>query len=232
MLELAKAFIEHALWPLCVFVLALVFRKPLVGLLGRIETFKGWGAELSTSSAAKQLDKPLTPAGDDLLAKPAEAQALLPIGDALEEQRNAVKNYGGEYPTLRLWMDNIKAHLASLHFDLASQETSELLIRHLAVAQQLAKAEAVYRLIFGSQIAAMHKLNQTGPHPESVIRPYYERARNRSPRFYNDYSFESWMDFLTGNQLVAYEKGQYGISLLGRDFLGWLDATGAPRKPH
>jgi len=67
---------------------------------------------------------------------------------------------------------------------------------------------------------------------ESVIQPFYKRARNRSPRFYNDYPFESWMGFLTGNNVVVYENGRYAITLLGRDFLGWLEATGAPRKAH
>ena len=232
MLELAKAFIEHALWPLCSFTLMLVFRKPLIALLSRIETFKGWGAELSTSSAATQLEVPRTPAGDDLLAKFAKPQALLPLGDGLEEQRNVVKNYGGDHQTLLRWMSNIKTHLASLNFSLDSQETSEVLIRHLAVAQQVARAETIYRLIFGSQILTLRKLNQTGPHPESVICPYYERARNKSRRFYSDYPFESWLAFLTRNQLVVYEIEQYAITLYGRDFLEWLDATGAARKTH
>ncbi len=232
-------------WPIAALVLGLIFRTPITALINRIDLFKGPGIELSSPIIAKastQLNAGETPKSGELLATSEAPQQLtfpgevdpqqhLTFPDEVEREREQVKAYGGNEEVLILQMQSIENHLSRLHFSLDSQETSRVLVRQLAVIQLLYKAERAYRLLFGSQIVFMRYLNETGRQPESIARSFYERAQVENPNFYSDYPFESWIGFLTLQQsLIAVEDDMYGISLWGREFLGWMATTGVPSK--
>ena len=232
MQDILKILIERVLsWPIAALILCLVFRKSLTSLIDRVDLFKGPGIEVSTPliSATKQLDSEALPKTSDLTL-PVPEQQPLGLPDNIEEQRRAALTYGGEEEVLLLQMRAIQENLEYLRFPLGSEETARVLIRHLAASQLLYKAEVLYRLIFGSQIALMRELNESGAQAESFVRVFYDRAKAESPMFYSDYTFENWINFLLTQQAVAFESNRYGISKFGHQFLGWLVANSVPAK--
>ena len=62
-------------WPLCVFVLALLFRKQLAGVLGQLEHLKYKGLE---ARFRKQMDRIELKVRDAGLSGPAESETLIP----------------------------------------------------------------------------------------------------------------------------------------------------------
>jgi hypothetical protein len=236
-MEILRTLIERLLsWPVAVLVLALYFRKPLTALLNRIDLFKGPGIEVSApiGSASKQKIEAEKVPDEDQLAIGVPTQHELPLPEGLQERQHAVRTYGGDDHILLLQMTLIKEQLAELRLALDSEETAQILIRHLAATQLLYKAERVYRLIFGSQIAALRFLNENGQQPAESLRPMFERARSRSPKFYGEYPFEEWIGFLVGQHTVTPLNGsnRYDISVFGVEFLRWMTTTSVPRKMH
>jgi hypothetical protein len=236
--SLWQTIIERLLgWPVAVSLLGLILRRPLGQLLDRIEVFKvkgvGVEGEVSTSGKANQQLEATNRASekDPLLLRPGSQQ--LELSDPKNvAKRESAKHWGGEAPLLLEQIQTLKDDLAALRFPLNTPETTEVLIRHLAVTQLLHRGEVLYRVIFGSQLAAMHKLNVKGPLTEAEIRPLYEKARNRYPRFYADYTFEQWMGFLLRQNGVVRENDQYMITLYGREFLSFVTGQGLPKKIH
>jgi hypothetical protein len=222
-IELWKAVIERLLsWPVAVVLLALVFKQPLTKLLRRIRFIhvKGGGVEVSASSnAAKQLEAEDSSKRDPLSLRTGR-QLELPLPEDIARRQEAVRTYGGDNPLLLEQIQNIKNDLETLHYPIESEATAEVLIRHLAATQLLQRAEFLYRVIFGSQLSAIRTLNETGPHPENIVRRFYDAARNRAPRFYGDYTFEQWVGFLLHQNVVVFENERYAITRYGREFLG------------
>ncbi len=123
---------------------------------------------------------------------------------------------------------DIRAHLARMHFELDTTETTEILIRNLAVAQAIGAAERTYRLIFGSQLSLLRALNVGPPQTDSEMRSFYERAKRKNPKFYGSYSYEEWRGFLLNQTLIAHveDRDAYRISGRGRDLLEWITGQG------
>ena len=98
----------------------------------------------------------------------------------------------------------------------------------MAVVQAVAAAEKAYRLIFGSQLLLLRALNVGGPKTDSDIRPFYERAKKKNPKFYGAYPYEDWRDFLLDQMLIVHDENLdvYGINRNGRGFLGWITNQG------
>ena len=60
---------------------------------------------------------------------------------------------------------------------------------------------------------------------------FYENAKERNPRFYENYPYEQYLDFLKAYDLILFEKdGRIGITILGRDFLKYIIETGLPME--
>jgi len=221
-------------WPAYLFVLALVFKKPLSEFLQRLSTLnlKGGGLEISASdNATKQLAVE-NPAKSDPLAAPQTEQIALELPEAIENRQQLVRSYGGETPIVLEQINSIKTDLATLHFPLNSEETANILVRHLAVTQLIQRAEFLYRAIYGSQIALLRALNESGPQLQAFAHKFYNSARNRSPRFYVDYSFEQWVGFLINQRVVIMENETYALTAYGREFLGFITSQGLPGKTH
>ena len=233
MIDIWKALIEHVLsWPVAAVFLGLMFRKSAGVFLRRIHKLKVKAPGLEFEGEARQQLEAENVPRKDLLTTPPDTQLQLPLDANIVERRRAVETFGGDDPILVENIRSIKETLTVLRYPLADEATAELLIRHLAVTQLLQRVETLYRLIYGSQLDAMHVMNQQGPQPEIAIQPFYERARKRSPRFYADYSFDQWIGFLQQHQLVVLTGERYGITVLGREFLGVLVGQGFPRKTH
>jgi hypothetical protein len=236
MIPLWQTIVERLLsWPVVIFVLAFIFRKPIANFLETIVIFKfkGGGVEGEVSRRAdQQIEAAARTPQDPLATSPIGQQLVLPLPEDIVKRRALVTQFGGNEPLILKEIEGLKADLQQLNFPLESPETAEVLIRHLAVTQLLQRAEILYRLIFGSQMAAMEKMNFYGPQEPGQITPFFEKARNRSPRFYADTNFELWIGFLINQRVVVHENGRYEITIYGHEFLKFVTIFGLPRKAH
>ena len=236
MIALWQTLIERFLsWPVVIFCLALIFKNPVTQFIESIDLlkWKAGGGEVEFSRKANQQSEAAERTPKDPLAlSSGEQQLRLPLAEDIAQRRETVKGFGGNNAAVLIQIDALKADFDKLHFQLNEPETTEILIRHLAVTQLYQRAEFLYRLIFGSQMAAMEKMNWSGPLEVSEVMPFFERARKRSPRFYGDTSFERWVGFLVTQGVVGFSDGRYGISIFGREFLNFVVEQGLPRKAH
>lgn len=234
MIELIKVLVERLLgWPVAVLVLCLIFRKPLKSFLERIVLLKAPGVEVSAPTRAEQqLLEAKNSSTVDQLAQPVAAQGSLPIPEGLAERAIAVRNFGGQDRMVLEQIEVIRGELQELQFPLESADTTEVLIRHLAVTQLLVRLERTYRFIFGSQIELLQLANHSGPQEEETARLIFERAKSAAPEFYSGYTFEQWIDFLRKQSLIVAEDPQIAITVYGTQFLSWLVETQSPLKAH
>lgn len=109
----------------------------------------------------------------------------------------------------------------------------EFLIKWLLSINTERQHETRYRLIFGSQISALEYLNTMISLQVSQLHSYYEIARASLAQNNFPLTFEAWLNFLVGSELVTAENGVVTITPQGRDFLTYLAKNGIPKnKPH
>jgi hypothetical protein len=107
-------------------------------------------------------------------------------------------------------------------------ETVELLIHHLALTQATARAEFVYRTIFGSQIALLKSMNVHGGRaPRIALEAIYDVAKANFPDLYSKYSLKSWIEFLVAQELISTaDHEDFAHTTDGKEFLKWLTDNG------
>lgn len=242
MVEIWKTIIERAVsWPVAVLILCLIFQEPLRALIARISSIKGPGFDFSAPPANAQLiEKTVEPPealkGELALLPPVDAQTPTPTAsvthDSLAARKEAVINFGKSFAIVNEDVLTIEGTLAALDMPLDSEDTAHVLVRHLATTQLMLRCERTHRLIFGSQIAALHMLNQQGPQPESAIKPFFETARNNEPQFYGSYTFDKWIDFLVKEITIRRDDDLYGITVYGRNYLEYIGFYAPYPKAH
>jgi predicted transcriptional regulator len=59
-----------------------------------------------------------------------------------------------------------------------------------------------------------------------MLRPFYQEASKIYPEAFTNYTFDQYLNYLVSANQVILKGGKYFITTLGRDFLGYLVATG------
>lgn len=122
---------------------------------------------------------------------------------------------------------------ASIRNDLAvidPDKQQDLLIRHLAVARLGRSFEQTYRIIFGSQIAALKALEATssGTTSRKEAEDYFEGVKARFPDFYEKSTFDEWVRYPIVVGLIEEIADQIKLTAMGRDFIRYIDDTKLP----
>ena len=240
-----QSVMEHVLgWPVAALFLGLLFRKPLTELVGRINNIKAPGIEVAAPPAIAQIDAkvPISPPAAlkgeiaPISTEPAIVpSAMTPLSpEILDEKRAAVRSFGHGLPMVDESVQSIKTELVGLDLPLASEDTAEILVRHLATTQLMVRCERTHRAIFGSQIVALHLMNNGGPQPDRALMSLFENARAQEPRFYGSYTFENWIGFLIGEAAVLKTDNSElsAITVYGRTYLEYIGAFATFPKPH
>jgi len=219
--------------------LGLLFREPLTSLVARINNIKTPGFELAAPHASAQLTEktpePPEALRGEIVSVPAKAAVTSTVaitGDALAARREAVRNLGKGFALIDEDVETIKGQLVTMDMPLDSEDTAQILVRHLATTQLMLRCERTHRLIFGSQIAALHLMNMQGPQPESAIKLICEGARTKETQFYGSYNFENWIRFLIDELTVRCDDSLYAITVYGRSYLEYIGVFSPAPKPH
>lgn len=206
-LTFISKIIEFGAWPVAAVIICFVLKIPIEKLLGRINKAKHKDTELSFNSDIQKVANSLEGSADIVDTLPNDPLGL--INEA--EQRI--------YQTLEDL--NVQSDVEKL----------KVLARHHGNLQIRSAYSEINHLIFGSQIALLQALNvQPDPVETQFLVSYYESAKQQYPEFYENSSFEIYLNFLKSSGLVNTKDGKYFITVLGRGFLAYLAESGSSTK--
>ena len=129
---------------------------------------------------------------------------------------------------IRVEITERELHASLRRFD--EKEWVDVLIHVLARAQLEAAFERVYRVIFGSQIVLLRRLNGFGQISIEDAKHMFEPLERQFPELYKDYGLVGWLGFLSSEKLISFNADMAEITELGRDFLLYLVARRLPEN--
>lgn len=192
-------------WPLAAVIVAFLFRKQVAA---------------SFSDMTRRLKK----AGPVEFDPPLQQAALPPTTAATEAQKTAAIVVATVPSPI---IERAEQELLNWINSIEEPARITTLIRALAFANLRSGFERLYGEIFGSQLAALRKLNSQAL-DTSEFRSFYEAAS--SVEIYrNDYdsiSFEQWASFMEASGLVARQGTLYVITEYGREFITFMVQSG------
>jgi hypothetical protein len=132
----------------------------------------------------------------------------------------------GNYKMLQVYEKNIIDGLKNdgLFHD---NDTVKILLKHLALAQMRIEFEQIYKIIFGSQIFLLKRLNENmglGLGKDYVDKYVLEAISNNEDL--RDWNIDEYLSFLFLRELIRDDNGVYQITVKGHDFLSYLIAAG------
>ena len=103
------------------------------------------------------------------------------------------------------------------------------LILELSQARLTAHFERVYRVIFGTQILGIRRLNERkSPVDLDELKKFFLEYTAQFAAIYEHYGFEGWLAFMLNEMLVRQSAGIIEISPTGKDLLLYLTIKGLP----
>ena len=82
--------------------------------------------------------------------------------------------------------------------------------------------DSIYSSIFGSQIRILERLNTLLPETRDSLQIYYNNAENLNPKFFDNYPYKNYLNFLISFNLIREDNENISITELGIDFLKYL----------
>lgn len=201
---------EHLVWPIAAVAFGvffvLLFRSQIAGFLTRVQSVGRDG--VSTLPGAGQ--------------RSVEQQADAPTS---KEVQNLLQSF--DSPALlqqeRVLLADLEAHKLD-----STSDTTKVLVRHLAKTRLLLGCEFVYRLIFGSQIALLKRINTMGGGmSEAETHQFYQAVVCAHPDVFPADQPGPYLGFLVRQGLLFPKDGHLQITDFGREFLTWLVQSGA-----
>lgn len=182
-------------WPATLLILVWLFRKELVGLLGRVKKIGKDGAEFD--QAVPIGGDPSAP-GPVTLPAPARSVALAEAGAKPPITTWIAPAFRSLYSQI---VSRLKERLPAVRGMVADSDT-DIAISWAAELGSALHLERASRSIFQSQVDAIDDLKWKSV-TKDAFRPFYERAVQAKPAFYANYGFDQWFNFLVVMELVA-----------------------------
>lgn len=206
-LEFIKALfdlIKGIAWPLAIAFIAWFYRDDIKSLLPRVEEAGPTGVKL----------------------RPPEREQKTLATDLREAGQVELKELPGLGRTPTIARIEKDLHLSIQAYP--EDQRTDIALRVLAEARLMLLFERMYRVMFGSQIAGLKRLNERTTVPLVEAIGYFEQVKEAYPDFYKDFGFADWIRFLQRENLVVVTEETVEITDLARDFLLYLTVQGLP----
>jgi hypothetical protein len=218
-------------------VLIIVTRKPLASLVDRVRSVRHGETSLEMGPQAEQQQAQLSevPPPRGLLRASAIDPSVMNTGGGTVVESTDSASGAGQTPNERasvlrtvglspLVIDRETIIRKDVDHLPTIEERERLLIRNLAIAQLELAAERTYRVIFGSQLAALQHLNLYGPTPkEKLERLFYEPAAQKFGEVYRNYPADRYFHFMASNGLITIsDGGDVAVTVAGKALLEWI----------
>lgn len=204
--------IDTIKWPGLVFIIILVFYKPVKSLIERIKSVKTGKLGIETNSAQIQETGEKS---DKLVAHNGKSQLEL-----IEKALNLFS-----YDTREAFKQMIKKET---EFDMVQDDRgkTELLFKYSEYLYIQLVNERVYSHIFGSQIRLLIHLNSASNQTLEDVKFFFEQAVEANAEIQR-YGYERYLQFLSSHYLITIDNSsQINITWRGRDFLKWMVERG------
>ena len=185
-----------------VIVFLVIFRGPLVALIGRIRSIGKHGVD--ATGTQEQKSQPF--------ADPRK------VADELLAQINV-------NPHMKFVQDSIEKELQAKNLPIDS-ETARVLLGYTAALGVGYDFQRIYSFIWGSQISILNFLNSAHSATRTVIQPFYDLAAIQYPDTFSSYTFEQYIDFLASQGLIQINNNLFTITFKGRSFLLFIVSQG------
>lgn len=190
--------IDSLKWPVVVIIIILLVIKPIKNLINRV-TKVGYGnksIEANQQTVTKKIEEKDISEIDRAISlfRPETTEMFV---NAVEEETEIQK----------LKNDNEKIER------LKNYSTIIYIMRHF---------DSIYSTIFGSQIRILERLNTLQPESRDSLKFYYESAKKYNPKFYENYPYEDYLNFLFSFNLIREDDEIIQLTILGVDFLKYL----------
>jgi hypothetical protein len=234
-------FWAHVPMAAAVLTIGLVFifvtKKPLVSLVDRIRLVRHGETSLEMGPQAEQQQAQLSevpPPRGLIKASAIDAPVVHTSSAAIVESADTASGVGQttnqRADVLRtvgvspLVIDREAIIRRDVDHVPTIEERERLLIRNLAIAQLELAAERTYRVIFGSQLAALQHLNLYGTTPKEKLEElFYVPAAQKFGEVYRTYPADRYFHFMASNGLVTIsDGGDVTITFAGKALLAWI----------
>lgn len=200
--------VAAASWPIGLVAIFWLFRSELRQILPRIRSIKGAGVE-----ADLHVDTQSAPSLE------AQERERLPAG------------FGTEYPpphAVYTKIDELTRSILDQEIQGDADKKLAWAIRMRSISEANRVHETNYRLIFGSQIRALKRLNLTGRAPASQFEIFFQEAaaNPESAAIHEGRTFEEWGQFLFNvgyvREVPESDPLEVEITEFGQQFLIWM----------
>ncbi len=189
---------ETLKWPLVIIIGILIFRKPLVDLINRV-TKVGYG---NKSLEAKQ----------QATATEKKTEEISHIDRIVGLFRPETIDSFKEAIATETEVEKLKT----------AEEKIDRLTNYSCVLYIMRHYDTVYNDIFGSQIRILEHVNSHAGQTRESIKFFYDNAKKNNPKFYENYGYEQYLNFLFNYTLLREDDNILNITILGVDFLKYL----------
>jgi len=197
-------FTRALIWPVVVFVIIYVFRKPLADFLERV-TQIGAG-----------------PSGISASADPPQSQEL--------RQKKSSKN-NKAVKDLQPLVKRYKTQLSNTRKGLTdAQKKSQDLENQNSLLNAQVELEQIYSLIFGSQISLLAAIeNNGGVSAQQPLDSFFELHKQLTSYSTVYKTFEDFVAFMSGHKLIEVDaQGFYHLTQRGQVFLNYIRSLSYP----
>ena len=185
-------------WPILVIIALLIFRRPIIDLINRI-TKVGYGS------------------------KSIEANQQITASEKKSEEISHIDRAVGLFrpETIETFREEVakETEVAKLK---TSNEKIERLTNYGSLLYIMRHFDILYNNIFGSQIRILEYVNSHSQITPESVKFVYENAKKNHPKFYENYSYDEYLNFLFAYNLIRVDDGILNITILGLDFLKYL----------
>jgi len=199
-------FAGAASWPAAAAYIAMHFKDPISGAIGRAKSVKVWGAEVELPvQPTNQSDTGATAVTGDAI-KNLSVTPTPPVDDILSPRDTLIRNMIEKEP-------------------LSPEQKYAWAVRQAAIYAATADFERIYRLSYGSQLKLLKQANMLIYMTVASVKDFFDMNRNQDLTA-PTYNFDAWLRFMVNSGLVDISDisdiPQLQLTANGRAFLLWM----------
>ena len=197
---LAIELVKWIAWPVVIIYVSFLFRDQLLTLIGRLTGLSIAGAEIKF--------------GDQTAAKSIENSVNQPLRELRGVERTEA-------------IAIIETNLHKAFEDVDQTERFDRAIRELAQARLDAALAITHGMIFGSQIALLRKIRESGFISRADAEKYFETLQSESD-FHKEHTLTEYLQFLFVKELIVEDDTGIRLTPFGHEYFLFLYRSNVP----
>jgi hypothetical protein len=209
-------------WPIAAFAIVFFFRIELRSVAQRVIKLTPTGLELAPPPESQI---PTPPDAASLKLGTTANAGSSSTSESIPSISETIARLKLETPADQLTevTNRIRGDLDRL-IDASCEQKLEAMLLAFANMKIVLGHERNYRVIFGSQIELIARVNISSPLglPKESAEAIYNNAANNFPDFYKTMTFDKWIHFPVAAGLLFVSDGRYAITPYGAGFLKYI----------